>query len=88
MIASSAGELVAEASSNGIRFIGEFSKEHRRALDRAVRNGVLARDKGGPYPRLVTCYNAPGHDFAAERARLIEEMLRRRGAGASTPPAG
>lgn len=47
-----------------------------RELNYAVKHGVLAKGKGGPFPILKTVYAVPGFDFRADREAGVAEMMR------------
>ena len=55
--------------------IGQFTRQQRRLLDRAVKNGDLSsHPAAGPFPKLKRCYAAPGYDFPGARKRHIAEL--------------
>lgn len=56
--------------------IGQLSAEDRRDLDRAVKQGLLVKGRGGGFPLLKTVYAAPGYDFQGEREKAIAELRR------------
>jgi hypothetical protein len=66
--------IVVRAIKETVTDIGGRSHQELLELNYAVKHGILAKGKGGPYPILKTVYARPGFDFAADRARLVAQM--------------
>lgn len=56
--------------------LGQLSHQEKLQLERAVRNGVLSKGRGGPFPKLKTVYAAVGFDFARDREADEAELRR------------
>lgn len=69
-------EIVKRALTQTVTALGQLTHQQKLELERAVRNGVLVKAKGGPFPILKTVYARPGFDFAADRAESIAELRR------------
>jgi len=54
--------------------VGQLSKEDRAALEKAVKDGVLKKGKGGGYPNLKTVYAHPDYDIEGEHKKRVEEL--------------
>jgi hypothetical protein len=70
-----AKELLARVLAGGVTAAGQFSWLDKRILAAALKKGLIAQGKGGPYPRIKTCYGAPGTDFAVQRAAFIAATI-------------
>lgn len=61
-------------SEKSVADIGQFSSDEKKALDRAVRDGILKKGKGGGYPKLKTVYSHPEFDIDGDRKRIVRDM--------------
>lgn len=68
--------IVERAMLHRICDLGQFTHAERLQVERAVRNGVLSKGKGGPYPKLKTVYAAVHFDFARDREAGVAELRR------------
>jgi hypothetical protein len=67
--------IVERALDQTVTDIGQLTPEEQRELSKAVKNGVLSKDKGGPYPILKPVYARRGFDFAADRQLQIDYAM-------------
>jgi hypothetical protein len=68
-------DIIKRALMHTVTDIGQLSALDVRILNRAVKQGLLSKGKGGGFPRLKTVYAHPGYDFQTARARLIAELF-------------
>lgn len=68
--------IVKRAIVHTVTDIGQLTPAEKRELVKAVRAGYLEKGKGGPFPMIKTVYAVRGYPFAAERERMIDEMMR------------
>jgi hypothetical protein len=54
--------------------IGQLSSEEKHALEKAVKDVILKKGKGGGYPVLKTVYSHPDYDIEGEHKKSIEEL--------------
>jgi len=64
--------IVERALDETVTDTGQLTPKEQRELSKAVKNGVLSKGKGGPYPVVKTVYAARGFDFAAARQLHID----------------
>lgn len=55
--------------------IGQLDKTTMKLLNKAVKDGILEKGKGGPYPKLKTIYAVKGFDFSADRQNHINMAM-------------
>jgi hypothetical protein len=67
--------IVERALDQNVTDIGQLTREEQRELSKAVKNGLLSKGKGGPYPLLKTVYGRRGFDFAAARQLHIDYAM-------------
>lgn len=67
--------IVKKAMLNPIVDIGQLSETDLKALNKFVKDGILVKEKGGPFPKLKTVYALKGHDVKAKREDDVKEML-------------
>lgn len=63
--------IVYRALTETVVSIGQLTPLDIKDLNKAVRDGVLARGKGGPYPTPKTVYAPAGHNFTSERLAWV-----------------
>jgi hypothetical protein len=68
--------IVTRALLHTVTNIGQLSRDEINQLERAIRHGILAKGKGGPYPALKTVYARFGFDFEQERREWVAYMMR------------
>lgn len=68
-------DWLAEAHEGEVVDIGQIPDKQKAALKRAVRRGEIAAGKGGPFPKIKTCYGPLGSDFAGKRTMDVRRML-------------
>jgi hypothetical protein len=54
--------------------IGQLSSDEKNALEKAVKDGILKKGKGGGFPVLKTVYSHPDYDIEGEHRKSIEEL--------------
>ena len=69
-----AGEhpIVKMARKSGITSIGQIKPDEQKALDSAVKRGLLKKGQGGPYPAPKTVYAHPDADIEGTRQKFIQ----------------
>jgi|HubBroStandDraft_6_1064221.scaffolds.fasta_scaffold1213083_1 hypothetical protein len=67
--------IVERALEHTVADIGQLTPEEHRELSKAVKNGMLSKGKGGPYPVVKTVYARRGFDFAAARQLHIDYAM-------------
>src|SRR5690349_6101048 len=67
--------IVKRALVETVTDIGQLTAAEKYQLNKYVKRGWLSRGKGGPFPILKTVYAHPGFDFAASRARYVENAM-------------
>lgn len=68
-------EIVLIAMVKPVTDIGQLSKQNVSDLNKFIKSGVLAKGKGGAFPKEKTVYALIGHDFKASRETMVREML-------------
>lgn len=68
--------IVLRALVETVTDMGQLTNLERKSFARAVRAGILAKGKGGPFPILKTVYAHAGFDFAGRRREKIAIMRR------------
>jgi hypothetical protein len=68
--------IVIRALTETVTDIGQLSRIELRELAYAVKYGVLAKGKGGPYPILKMVYAPSGFDFVVDRESQIADLRR------------
>jgi hypothetical protein len=67
--------IVERALDQTVTDIGQLTPEEQRELSKTVKNGLLSKGKGVPYPLLKTVYARRGFDFAAARQLHIDYAM-------------
>jgi hypothetical protein len=66
--------IVQRALEDHVTNIGQLNDEEHKALDKAVKDGVLKKGMGGGYPKLKTVYAHPNFDIAGHHDAEIEKL--------------
>ena len=69
-------ERINQALTETLPDIGQIDKPTKAALSRLVKQGLLSKGKGGPFPALKTVYAVAGFDFDADRKQHVDEAMR------------
>lgn len=65
---------VQQAENTTVVSIGQLTPDDVKALNKAVKAGVLEKGKGGGFGIIKTVYGKPGTDFAGERNTAINKL--------------
>jgi hypothetical protein len=69
--------MVQRALTEGhITDLGQLSAQDKKALNAAVKDGVLKKGKGGGYPVRKTVYAHPAFDIRAHHADQLKHLDR------------
>lgn len=68
-------EVIYMAVSDSVVNIGQLTKEQLKLLNKAVKNGILDKGKGGHFPKLKTVYARKGFDFEKDRKDFIKIIM-------------
>lgn len=67
--------IVQRALTEGhVTDLGQLTDEEKKALNAAVKNGVLKKGKGGGFPVLKTVYAPPAFDIEGHHAAELAHL--------------
>jgi GNAT superfamily N-acetyltransferase len=66
--------IVARALEDPVVVMHNLADKDLKALNKAVKDGVLEKGKGGPFPVLKTVFAKPGYDFDGERQKAMAKL--------------
>ena len=66
--------IVSKTRRRAVTYIGQLSAADKKALQKAVKSGLLVKGIGGGYPALKTVYARPRFDFAGNRKKELAEL--------------